>query len=145
MSVNKFIFMGRLTKDVEVNNNVGRTSIAVDRYMGKDKENKTDFFNLTAFTEQANHLAKWFKKGSPIYVEGEIHNNNYTDKNGVARYDTQFVVFKSEFLVGSKSEQNIGVASEKTSAPRNDDSPAALDREDDSDPMLNITASDLPF
>ena len=143
---NKFHLEGRLTKDVEVNDRgVAKTSIAVDHYKGEGKEKETDFFNLTAFAKTANHLAKWYKKGSAIQVEGELHNNNWTDKDGKKHYDIVFYVNDSSFGASGKNESNTGATSEKTNGTsRDDDSPAALDN-DEKDPMLDITSDDLPF
>lgn len=102
--MNKFQFMGRLTKDPEArftqNNNTPVTafSIAVNRrFADANGERKADFFNLTAFGKLAEFCAKYYKKGQQVLVEGRIQNRTWDDQNGQKRYATDYVVENAYF------------------------------------------------
>lgn len=102
--MNKFQFMGRLTKDPEVrytsgnNTQVTTFSLAVNRkFVAQGAERQTDFFNLTAFGKTAEFCAKYFKKGQQVLVEGRIQNRTWEDQNGQKRYATDFIVDETYF------------------------------------------------
>ena len=72
--MNKCIFVGRTTRDVELRYTqsanplaVGRTSIAVESGYGDKK--KTRFFNISAFGEKAETMGQFVKKGTKIILE----------------------------------------------------------------------------
>ena len=102
--MNKFQFLGRLTKDPEVrytantNSQVTSFSIAVNRrYVSQNGERQTDFFNLSAFGKTAEFCSKYFKKGQQVLVEGRIQNRTWEDQNGQKRYATDFIVEQAYF------------------------------------------------
>lgn len=104
--------MGRLTKAPEIrysndNKAVARFSIAVDRRFKREGQPEADFFNCTAFAKQAEFVEKWLTKGTKVVLTGSLQNNNYTDKNGVQRYDVQILVDEIEFA----ESKNLGIAS----------------------------------
>lgn len=112
--MNKWIGMGRLTRDPEIRygqsgNAVAKYSIAVDRRYKQNGEQQTDFFNLTSFGKQAEFVERYLFKGTKIVVEGELHNNNYTDRNGNKVYSTDIVTNSVEFAESkAASERNSG-------------------------------------
>ena len=102
--MNKFQFMGRLTRDPEVrytsgnNTQVTTFSLAVNRrFVAQGGERQADFFNLTAFGKTAEFCAKYFKKGQQVLVEGRIQNRTWEDQNGQKRYATDFIVEDTYF------------------------------------------------
>lgn len=113
MSFNKVILMGRITHDLEIRTtpsgvNVCQFSIAVDRrFQSKGEERKTDFFRITAWRATADFVVRYFRKGSMILVEGELHNDNYTDKNGNTVYGTSVVADQISFT-GEKANGGQG-------------------------------------
>lgn len=86
--MNKFIIMGRITRDLELKTapsgvTVCQFCVAVDRnYQKKGEERKADFFNVVAWREKAEFVSKYFGKGRMILIEGEMQTRQYTDKNG---------------------------------------------------------------
>ena len=71
--MNKFQFLGRLTKDPEVrytantNSQVTVFPLAVNRrFASQNGERQTDFFNLTAFGKTAEFCSKYYKKGQQV-------------------------------------------------------------------------------
>lgn len=128
---NKVVMMGRITHELEVKTtpsgaHVCQFSIAVDRrFQTKGEEKKTDFFRVTAWRAAADFVGRYFKKGSLILVEGELQNNNYTDKNGNTVYS---VVINAERLsfTGEKAADNSENAPQSNgySEPVGNDNPA---------------------
>lgn len=112
---NRIILMGRLTKDPELKNTQSgipmcRFSIAVDRSYSKGQEKQTDFFDITAWRQTAEFVAKYFSKGRMIHVEGKLQNNNYTDQNGVKQYRNAIIADNVAFCGDKSGGQQNGQA-----------------------------------
>lgn len=108
--MNRFECIGRLTKDPELTTtnagvSVTRFSIAVDRKFKKeDGTHDTDFFNCVAWRGIGETINKYCKKGTKIFVAGELQNRSYDAQDGTKRYSTEIVVNECEFL-GTKSAE----------------------------------------
>ena len=74
-------------------------SIAVNRKMAKN--NECDFINVVAWRQQAVFVCKYFKKGNPILVCGQLQTRTWTDNNGQKRYATEVIADEVSF-VGNK-------------------------------------------
>ena len=137
--MNKWIGMGRLTRDPEVRygqsgNAVANFSIAVDRRFKRDGETQADFFNFTAFGKTGEFVEKYLRKGTKVVVEAEVQNNNYEDKNGTKHYSVQFIVNQIEFAESKKAAEN------------NDEPPVNQTADDDGFMSIPETdADELPF
>ncbi len=108
--LNKIILVGRMVRDPELTQTsndiaVCKFTVAVNRPYQKDKEQKADFINVTAWRGTAEFVSKYFNKGSIIIVEGKLQNNDYTDKEGVKHYSMQVVADGVNFG-GSKSDNS---------------------------------------
>lgn len=110
--MNKFQFLGRLTKDPDVrftantNTQVTVFPVAVNRrFASQTGERQTDFFNLTAFGKTAEFSAKYFKKGQQVLVEGRIQNRTWED-NGNKRYATDYIAEQVYFADSRREEQS---------------------------------------
>lgn len=109
--MNKFQFMGRLTKDPEVRNTTNGTQVAVftlavnRKFAGQNGERQTDFFNLTAFGKTAEFCSKYFRKGAQVLVEGRIQNRTWEDQTGAKRYATDFIV-EDTYFADSKRDNS---------------------------------------
>lgn len=113
--MNKFQFLGRLTKDPEVrytantNSQVTSFSLAVNRrFASANGERQTDFFNLTAFGKTAEFCSKYYKKGQQVLVEGRIQNRTWEDQNGQKRYATDFIVDQAYFADSRRDANEAG-------------------------------------
>ncbi len=116
-SVNKVILIGNLGKDPEARtmNNGGEVisfSIATsetwnDKQSG-EKRDKTEWHNIVIFNENLGRVAKqYLRKGSSVYVEGQLQTRKWTDQSGADRYTTEIVLqrFRGELtLLGSRGE-----------------------------------------
>jgi single-strand DNA-binding protein len=114
-SVNKVILVGNLGKDPEARsmNNGGEVvsfSIATsenwnDKASGERKE-KTEWHNIVIFNENLGRIAKqYLRKGSSVYVEGQLQTRKWQDQDGRDRYTTEIVLqrFRGELtLLGGR-------------------------------------------
>ena len=85
LNLNKVILAGRIVAEPELKQTASGISvvsfrIAVNRR--SQQQNEADFFNVTAWQNTAEFIAKYFHKGSAICVCGRIQNRTYTDQNG---------------------------------------------------------------
>jgi single-strand DNA-binding protein len=107
-SVNKVILLGNLGRDPEVRylpsgDPVANITIATSsRYKSKTGEmvEETEWHRVTFFGRLAEIASQYLKKGRPVYVEGRIKTNKYTDKNGVERYSTDVIASEMQLLGG---------------------------------------------
>ena len=101
-SVNKVILVGNLGRDPEVRamqdgRNMVNMSVATsetwrDRQSGERKE-RTEWHRVVVFNEKLAEVAqKYVKKGSKIYVEGQLTTRKWTDQSGQERYTTEVVI-----------------------------------------------------
>lgn len=103
--MNKVILMGRLTRDPDVRYSSGenpmaisRFSIAVDRRFKRNGDDQTtDFFNCVAFGKLGEFVEKYLRKGTKVVLDGELRNDNYTNKNGEKVYSMNIVANNIEF------------------------------------------------
>ena len=104
MAFNKVILVGNMTADPELKQtqsgiSVCSFSIAVNRRF-KDQNGNTecDFINIVTWRQQAEFVSRYFKKGSPILVCGQLQTRNYTDSQGNKRYATEVVADEVSFV-----------------------------------------------
>lgn len=100
-SVNKVILIGRLGKDVEMRStpdgsSVGSFSLATNRKV-KEKDH-TDWHNIVVWKKVADNCAKYIKKGSQVYLEGEISTRSWEKKDGTKGYTTEITAHTVQFL-----------------------------------------------
>ncbi|WP_421695099.1 single-stranded DNA-binding protein [Aestuariivirga sp.] len=101
-SVNKVILVGNLGRDPEVRHTqdgkpIVSLSIATsetwrDRNSGERKE-KTEWHRVVIFSEGLAKVAEqYLKKGSTVYIEGQLQTRKYADKDGVEKFSTEIVL-----------------------------------------------------
>ncbi len=101
-SVNKVILVGNLGRDPEVRHTqdgkpIVNLSIATsetwrDRSSGERKE-KTEWHRVVIFNEALAKVAEqYLKKGSTVYLEGQLQTRKWTDKDGAEKYSTEIVL-----------------------------------------------------
>ncbi len=110
-SVNKVILVGNLGRDPEIRSfqNGGRVanlSVATseswkDRATGERKE-KTEWHRVAIFNDRLVEVVeKYLKKGSKVYIEGQLETRKWTDQQGQERYTTEVVLrqFRGELTM----------------------------------------------
>jgi single-strand DNA-binding protein len=110
-SFNKIILIGNLVADPELKQtNTGVSycsfSIAVSRRFSKQGEQATDFFEITCWRERAEFATKFFSKGKPILVCGEMHQRSWVDNNGQKRYSYSVAADELSFVERKGSESS---------------------------------------
>jgi single-strand DNA-binding protein len=110
-SVNKVILIGNLGRDPEVrrlnsgdpvvNFSVATTESWRDKTSGERKD-RTEWHNVVIFNENLGRIAEqYLKKGSKVYLEGQLQTREYTDKDGNQRKATEVVLqrFRGELTL----------------------------------------------
>ena len=109
-SVNKVIVLGRLGRDPEVRNfqNGGKVvnlRVATGERF-KDREGnmqeKTEWHSVAIFNEKLGEIAeRYLKKGSQVYLEGQLETRKWQDKDGAEKYSTEVVLrnFRGELTL----------------------------------------------
>ena len=110
-SVNKVILVGNLGRDPEIRrsqdgNKIVNMSIATsetwnDRSSGERKE-KTEWHRVVIFNERPADVAeKYLKKGSKVYLEGQLQTRKWQGQDGQDKYTTEIVLnrFRGELTM----------------------------------------------
>ncbi len=113
LNLNKVILAGRIVADPELKQtpsgaNVVSLRIAVNRrFQSRDsqQQNEADFFNVTAWQNTAEFIAKYFRKGSAICICGRIQNRSWVDQNGQKRYATDIIAEEANFVENRNSQE----------------------------------------
>jgi single-strand DNA-binding protein len=120
-SVNKVILVGNLGRDPEVRSlgsgdKVVNLRIATsenwrDKATGERKE-KTEWHSVVIFNENLGRVAEqYLRKGSSVYIEGQLQTRKWTDQQGQEKYTTEVVLqrFRGELtLLGGRGESGGG-------------------------------------
>jgi len=120
-SVNKVILVGNLGRDPEVRHTQGNQKVVnlriatserwKDRQSGDPRE-RTEWHSVVIFNEHLADIAeRYLRKGSPVYVEGQLRTRKWTDQGGQERYTTEIVVprFRGELtLLGGGGREGGG-------------------------------------
>ena len=110
-SVNKVILVGNLGKDPDVrrtnagdpivNLSVATSETWRDKGTGERKE-KTEWHRVVIFNENLAKVAEqYLRKGSKVFLEGQLQTRKWTDKDGAERYSTEVVLsrFRGEMVL----------------------------------------------
>ena len=121
--INLVVLQGRLTSDVELKttqNGKSVCSFTIANDVGYGDNKKTSFINVIAWRNTAEFVSKYFKKGSPISIEGSIQTRNYEDKNGNKRTAFEVVANNVHFGESKKSEDSGEANSKQKNDPLNE-------------------------
>ena len=120
-SVNKVILVGNLGADPEVrrmgsgepvvNLRIATSENWKDKQSGERKE-KTEWHSVVIFNENLAKVAEqYLKKGSKVYLEGQLQTRKWQDKTGADRYSTEIVLqrYRGEMtLLDGRNEGGMG-------------------------------------
>ena len=121
-SFNKVILIGNMTADPELKQTASGISactfsIAVNRrYKDENGQNACDFINIVAWRQTAEFVTKYFTKGKPILVCGQLQTRTWTDNQGNKRYATEVVADEVSF-VGSNDNATAAKNEPAVSVP----------------------------
>src|SRR3954464_2074267 len=118
--VNKVILVGNLGADPEarslnnggevVNMRIATSENWNDKATGERKE-KTEWHNIVIFNENLGRVAKnYLRKGSKVYVEGQLQTRKWTDQSGQEKFSTEVVLqnFRGELVLLDAREGSGG-------------------------------------
>lgn len=152
-SVNKVTIIGNLGRDPEnryLPSGEQVTSIAVattenwtDKQSG-EKKSLTEWHRISFFGKLAEIAGQYLKKGSPVYVEGKLRTQKYTDKDGIERYQTNIIANTMQML-GSKQDSGNGGQSGSRNNGRNSYSDAKQTGRRPAPPPANDMDDDISF
>lgn len=116
-SVNKVILVGNLGRDPEIRRTPAGDPVASlriatsetwrDKQSGERRE-RTEWHSVVIFNEALAKVAEqYLKKGSKVYVEGQLQTRKWTDQSGVEKYTTEVVLqrFRGELTLLDKTER----------------------------------------
>jgi single-strand DNA-binding protein len=120
-SVNKVILIGRLGNDPQIatlnsGDKVVNMSLATserwkDRNSGEARE-RTEWHRVVIFNENLARVAEqYLRKGSMVYIEGQLQTRKWTDQSGVEKYSTEVVLqrYRGELtMLGSRGDSGGG-------------------------------------
>lgn len=118
-SLNKCMFIGNLGRDPEIrtmqnggkvaNLNLACSESWRDKATGEKKE-RTEWVRVVIFGNLAEIAEKYCKKGSKVYVCGQMQTRKWADKDGVEKYSTEIVLqgFGGELtMLDSRKEEGV--------------------------------------
>ncbi|MCJ2033660.1 single-stranded DNA-binding protein [Methylobacterium sp. J-068] len=110
-SVNKVILVGNLGRDPEtrrlasgdpvVNLRIATSESWKDKMSGERKE-KTEWHSVVIYNENLARVAEqYLRKGSKVYIEGQLQTRKWADQSGVEKYTTEVVLqrFRGELTL----------------------------------------------
>ena len=155
--VNKVILVGNLGNDPEVKYTQGGMAITkvslATTSVRKDKDGnqqeQTQWHRVTFFGKLGEIAGEYLKKGSQVYVEGEIRYDKYTGQDGVEKYSTDIVANEMQMLGGRSEGGGGGQRSGGDYQPRGSGGdrqarPATAQRRDPA-PSKPASFDDVPF
>lgn len=159
-SVNKVILIGNLGRDPEVRNfqnggQVVNLRLATserwkDRNTGEQRE-RTEWHSVAIFNEPVGRVAQqYLRKGSTVYIEGQLETRKWQDQSGQDRYSTEVVVRPytgSMTLLGGRGEGGGGGGSEDYGGGRSygGGGGGGGDRGGYSGPSSDLEDDEIPF
>ena len=118
--VNKVILLGNIGQDPQsrampsgkavVNPRIATSKQWRDKASGENKES-TEWHTVVMFDRLAEIAAEYLRKGSQVYIEGELRTRKWQDKEGHDRYSTEIVANEMQMLGGRGAGGEIGRAS----------------------------------
>jgi len=136
-SLNRITLIGNLGRDPELRYTPGGEAIATFsiattetwKDKGGNKQERTDWHRIEFFGRQAEVCNEYLKKGSPVYVEGRMQYDKWTDKEGVERTLAKVRGEHMQMLGTAASSRpradSAGTASGPVADARPGDSPAS--------------------
>lgn len=104
MSMNKWIGNGRLCSAPELKQTPNGVAVATFSIACRKKQDETHFFQVVAWRGAAEFVARYFKKGDGICIDGHLNTREYTDKNGSNHKVIEIVADNVSFPDGKKAE-----------------------------------------
>ena len=106
-SLNKVQLIGHLGADPETRYTTGGDAVCTirlatskswrDKASGEQRES-TEWHRVVLYRRLGEVAGQYLRKGSQVYIEGELQTRKWTDKDGIERYNTQVVAEEMKML-----------------------------------------------
>ncbi|MFC3717011.1 single-stranded DNA-binding protein [Luteimonas soli] len=151
--INKAILVGNLGNDPETKYTQGGMAItkislatsSVRKDRDGNQQERTEWHRVTFFGKLGEIAGEYLRKGSQVYIEGEIRYSEHTGDDGQKRYYTDIIANEMQML-GGRGEGGGG--GERMSRPRQDSAPPqrqAPQRQAAPPPADDFSDDDIPF
>lgn len=125
MSFNKIIIVGNLGRDPELRYTPQGHAVCTFSMATNDKRTdksgeKVDvvtWFKITLWRERAETAAKYLTKGSPVYIEGRLRIEEWTDRDNNNRYSLDVQASEMQFISSGNRDQSAGDYQHSQAAP----------------------------
>lgn len=116
MSFNKIIIVGNLGRDPELRYTPQGTPVCSFTVATNDKrkdragetQDHTTWFRVTLWGRQAETASQYLTKGRPIYIEGKVRLEEWTDRDGKQRFTLEVHATDMQFIGGGRGEEGRG-------------------------------------
>jgi single-strand DNA-binding protein len=140
MSFNKIILVGNLGRDPELRYTPQGTPVCsftvATNEKRKDKageaQDHTTWFRVTLWGRQAETASQYLTKGRPIYVEGRLRLEEWSDRDGKQRYTLEVHATDMQFIGGGRTDDSPSMGSKASAV-------------DTSSPEAEMSDDDIPF
>jgi single-strand DNA-binding protein len=113
MSFNKITLVGNLGRDPELRYTPQGTPVCsfslATNERRKDKtgemQDQTTWFRVTLWGRQAETASQYLTKGRPVYIEGRLRVEEWTDRDGKPRHTLEVHATDMQFIGGGRSEE----------------------------------------
>jgi single-strand DNA-binding protein len=136
-SLNRVMLIGNLGKDPEIRflpdgARVASFSLATSEFwrdkVTGEKKDRTEWHKVVVFNDKlAEVVEKYVRRGTKLYIEGQLQTRKWTDQSGADRFVTEVVLgrFRGELVMldSKRSDNEVG--------GRSDESPADIPLDDD--------------
>jgi single-strand DNA-binding protein len=117
MSFNKIILVGNLGRDPELRYTPDGTPVCSfslatnekrrDRATGENND-VTTWFRVTLWRRQAEVASQYLTRGKPVYIEGRLRVEEYTDRDGKTRHSLEVTATDMQFIGAARSGDDAG-------------------------------------
>lgn len=131
MSFNKILIVGNLGRDPELRytpqgDPICSFSLATNEKR-KDKsgelQDRTTWFKVTLWGKKAEAAAQYLTKGRPVYIEGRLRLEEWTDREGKARTTLEVNATEMQFIGGNKQDDEVPKAKATSASGQVDPTP----------------------
>lgn len=142
MSFNKIILVGNLGRDPELRYTPQGTPVCsftvATNEKRKDKTGETQdvttWFRVTLWGRQAETASQYLTKGRPIYIEGRLRMEEWTDRDGKQRYTLEVHATDMQFIGGGRDDAGTPGGGSRSSSSSDRQAPEA-----------DLSDDDIPF
>jgi single-strand DNA-binding protein len=145
MSFNKIILVGNLGRDPELRYTPQGTPVCSfslatnekrkDRTTGENQD-LTTWFRVTLWGRQAETASQYLTRGRPVYIEGRLRVEEWTDRDGKPRHTLEVHATDMQFIGGGRSEEGGAPPARAAAAAQHGDAgPEPADLSDDDVPF----------